>query len=82
MLELCFKLTKVIRRNVFSFFFFFLKDFRLSARILESRSRVFRRPGPWDVILCRLMYRLATFCKTVVCSRLRESCTIGQEIIS
>lgn len=57
MMELCFELM-VIKRNVISFY---LKDFSLSARFLDSRSNVFRRPGPWGVILCRLMYKLATF---------------------
>jgi len=58
MMEFCLKLMKVIRRNVV---FFCLKDISLSARFLDSRSRVFRRPGPWDVILCRLMNKLETF---------------------
>jgi len=58
MMGLCFKPMKVVMRNVV---FFCLKDFSLSAKFLDSRSRVFGRPGPWDVILCRLMCKLVTF---------------------
>jgi hypothetical protein len=78
-MEICFKQTKVIRRNVVSYC---LKDFSLSARFLDSRSGVVGRLGPWDIILCRLVYKLPTFLKTVVCSRLREPCTSGLGVIS
>jgi len=78
MMEICLKLMKVIRRNVISYC---LKDFSLSARFLDSRSRVVARPGPRDIILCRLMYNLLTFLKTVVFSRLRETYTSGLGVI-
>jgi len=63
-MEICFKLMNVIRRNVVSYC---LKDFSLSARFLDSRSRLVGRPGPWDVIHCRLTYKLPTFWKPVLC---------------
>jgi hypothetical protein len=59
-MEICFKLRKVIRRSVVPYC---LKDISLSARFLDSSSGVVGRPGPWDVILCRLIYKLPTFFK-------------------
>ena len=79
MMEICFKLMKVVRRNAVSYC---LKDFILTVRFLDSRSRVVRHPGHWDFILCKVTYKFPTFWKTVICSRLRETCTSGQGVIS